>query len=472
MARGQGQTTGGSGRASLSSGLLTAAALVAALAACGAELRTLGVLKSEVRYFSEGVTSSQVLQGSVIAGSVRIEVATTHSLAEVAFRIEALAGDDPLKVDDEAPFDLDLDSTELADGPHLLLVEATIDRDGEPRRVSVTVDFAVDNSEPEPPGPPGPPEPPDPPYPPEPPDPPQPATSCLETGTGPLVQVDGAHTTPYQLRDLAQGARVDAGGATFLMPYPGSSHPDDPFTVRDSPYVCVSGGVYSPGIPDDEPDWELYHHSQGVYLIDSVGPIVENVAIFESGDGVRFKEGTQDWTFRDSYVQHNGDDTIENDQLYSGVVDDILVDWAFVFLSCRLDTADRGAGYPPGGTVVVRDSLVALRPQVGAYKATNEGGRFFKWEKHDTPGCLLELTNNVFLVEDGEYASLYLDPSDDPDIDYETLVHSAGNVIVWLGEGDYPAPIPAGFTLSRDIGVWEAARDAWFERHPGFEQFR
>lgn len=438
--------------------------MTAILSACGQSIEAQGLSLDNVIYFSKGGETSAPLHGSLLSGTVLIEVVSTLPIESVSFFLAAVSPEDPLKFDEAGPFDLVLDTTEVADGQHELRVTAVFSPDHRPTSAELSVVFAVSNSATEPPAPPEPPEPPGPPV--------DPSVSCLDASSGELVVITGVHTSGYRLRYLEPHTRIDASAASFLMPYPGTSHPLDPFTVRDAPYVCVSGGVYSPGIPDDEPDWELYHHSQGVYLRDAVSPVVERVTILESGDGVRFKENTQAWTFRDSYVQHAGDDAIENDQLYSGLVDDVLVDWAFVFLSCRLDTADRGAGYPPGGTVVVRDSLVALRPQVGAYSATNEGGRFFKWEKHDTPGCLLELRDNVFLVEAGEYASLYLDPSDDPDLDYESLIHSSGNIIVWLGDGDYPAPLPAGFTLTRDIGVWHAARDAWFDRHPEQESYR
>lgn len=302
---------------------------------------------------------------------------------------------------------------------------------------------------------------------------PPPAASCLDTSSGPLIELFGSYTANFtQNGGWVSGTRVDASAATFIMPAPGANQPADPFTVRSVDNLCLSGGVYSPGIADDEPDWEKYHSSQGIYLQYGLAPHIENVAIIESGDGIRFSEGTDGWTLRNSYVQHAGDDTIENDFLYSGTIDDVLIDWAYAFISCRLDKAQRGAGYPPGGTVVVENSLVAMRPQVGAYGYNNHGGQIFKWEKYDKPGCKLKLRNNVFMVTDGEFANLRLDPSDDPDVDYETLIESSGNTIVWLGVGDYPEAIPAGFTLTTDVSVWEAARTDWFDRHPRFEEFR
>jgi streptogramin lyase len=40
--------------------------------------------------------------------------------------------------------------------------------------------------------------------------------------------------------------------------------------------------------------------------------------------------------------------------------------------------------------------------------------------------------------------------------------------LVWTGPGDYPGPLPAGVTVTRDSSVWYAARTAWLQRH-GFD---
>lgn len=37
--------------------------------------------------------------------------------------------------------------------------------------------------------------------------------------------------------------------------------------------------------------------------------------------------------------------------------------------------------------------------------------------------------------------------------------------LVWLGDGEYPADLPDGVALTRDVEVWNAARTAWLSRH-------
>jgi hypothetical protein len=45
---------------------------------------------------------------------------------------------------------------------------------------------------------------------------------------------------------------------------------------------------------------------------------------------------------------------------------------------------------------------------------------------------------------------------------------SVNNTVVWLGSGDYPClPLPPGWTLTRDKGVYDRAVADWKARNPG-----
>jgi len=46
-----------------------------------------------------------------------------------------------------------------------------------------------------------------------------------------------------------------------------------------------------------------------------------------------------------------------------------------------------------------------------------------------------------------------------------SLVGCSNNVMVWLGQGPYPAPLPACFTVTTDRSVWDAAVATWKLRH-------
>jgi hypothetical protein len=69
------------------------------------------------------------------------------------------------------------------------------------------------------------------------------------------------------------------------------------------------------------------------------------------------------------------------------------------------------------------------------------------------------LHGNVFLVEEAGF--------DGSDMSFPDRIEScADNVLVWLGTGDYPDPLPNCVRVTRDRGVWDAAVADWHARNP------
>jgi hypothetical protein len=46
------------------------------------------------------------------------------------------------------------------------------------------------------------------------------------------------------------------------------------------------------------------------------------------------------------------------------------------------------------------------------------------------------------------------------------LSSCSNNVMVWLGPGNYPVPLPSCFTVTRDRSVWDRAVARWKADHP------
>src|SRR6185295_4567023 len=90
---------------------------------------------------------------------------------------------------------------------------------------------------------------------------------------------------------------------------------------------------------------------------------------------------------------------------------------------------------------------------------------FFKWHGWDDPATSLSpklaLHNNVFMAERVGTAG-----ASRMGIPPGRLVSCSNNVMVWLGPGDYPAPLPAYFTVTNDRSVWDNAVAAWTASHP------
>ena len=201
-------------------------------------------------------------------------------------------------------------------------------------------------------------------------------------------------------------------------------------------------------------------------MYNSPNATVENVAVLNTGDGISWKDNNPNWVLRDSYIKHAGDDGIENDRNNSGRVSNVLIDSAFMGVSCRKENKTIS-----GRSLTVENSLIALDAKRSV--------AVWKWNMRTRdPGCKLTLKNNVFLLPKNVR---HMDPGKNPLIDSNPLNESAcrgnKNIVVYTG-GDkrYLAELkkdsPTCFTVTTDKSVWTKARDAWFRSHSQFSKYR
>jgi hypothetical protein len=123
----------------------------------------------------------------------------------------------------------------------------------------------------------------------------------------------------------------------------------------------------------------------------------------------------------------------------------------------------------------IRNTLISLGPHPEP-NAKRSNYAWFKDPGHGMffklgPGDLqLKLYDNVFMLEqypNNSKRTWGLPPEHYGDL----LADCSGNVLVWLGEGDYPGPFhndrfPNCWTVTTDRSVWERARQDWIDRHP------
>jgi len=278
--------------------------------------------------------------------------------------------------------------------------------------------------------------------------------ACL-AGTGPLVTLSGTRSTPYTNDSLAPDTRIDARTATFL------ASPTDlyPLNLGGAAPVCVAGGQVR-GQYDRSATWSSMHDQNNAGVrFENDRVTVDGVRVDDVTDGIRPVGGS--FTIRQAWLSYVRDDCVENDHLQGGLVEDALFDGCYVAVSER-PSPEILAGGANGrrDLLTIRDSLIHLQPMPGPEggSASELGnGQFFKW--HDL-ATALALHDNVFMAEQvGQNgAGTMAIP--------ESLVSCANNVMVWLGPGAYPAPLPACFTVTKSRSVWDAAVAAWKQRHP------
>jgi hypothetical protein len=282
-----------------------------------------------------------------------------------------------------------------------------------------------------------------------------PSGACL-AGSGPLVTLSTAAVVPYDTRTapLAASTLVDARSGSWT----GWSFP---VNVASEPGLCWTGGTIQGTLPEETP-WTTWHSTSALY-VRGERPVVENVRADNYGDGVRFTTaGTTNWTLRGVHFTKMHDDCVENDRLESGLVEDVLLDGCYVAFSARPGATFENQVNGSQNTVTVRNSLVRLRRQVSVYKGESpSSGGFFKVE-NDLLSINLSwvLENNIFRADGPSgFATLCLNQ--------HGKFTARNNIMVWLGQGDYPCALPAGWTLTRDPAVWDNAVAEWKARHPG-----
>ena len=283
------------------------------------------------------------------------------------------------------------------------------------------------------------------------------ASSCLNGG-GKLIKLSGTNRKSVAVRRQSN-VRVDARDAKML------GRPPTFVTNDNKGSFCLSGGVYDVGLSLSA-SWDKYHSSQALLMYNTPNATVENIAVLNTGDGISWKDNNPNWVLRDSYIKHAGDDGIENDRNNSGRVSNVLIDSAFMGVSCRKENRTIS-----GKSLTIENSLIALDARRSV--------AMWKWTAHTrNSGCKLTLKNNVFLLPKN---ARHMDPGKNPQIDSNPLNESAcrgnKNIVVYTG-GDkrYLAELkkdsPTCFTVTTDKSVWTKARDAWFRNHSQFSKYR
>ena len=283
------------------------------------------------------------------------------------------------------------------------------------------------------------------------------ASSCLN-GSGKLIKLSGTYGKT-KVVSRQSNARVDARDAKMLGNKPVF------LSNNNGGSFCLSGGVYDVGLSLSAA-WNTYHSTQAILMYNTPNAIVENVAVLNTGDGISWKDNNPNWLYRDSYVKHAGDDGIENDRNNSGRVSNVLIDSAFMGVSCRKERTTI-----KGKSLTIENSLIAMDAKRSV--------AMWKWTvRTREPGCTLTLRDNVFLLPKN---ARHMDPGKNPYIDSNPLRESAcrghKNIVVYTGGNkNYLEQLkkdsPTCFEVTTDKSVWTKARDAWFNSHSEFSKYR
>ena len=243
-----------------------------------------------------------------------------------------------------------------------------------------------------------------------------------------------------------------------------------PVALKGGPHgIYVLGGSVI-GVQPRELPWRLVKklYDGDALRIESSGPIVVDGLYSENVEDAFSPRGTGNWLIRNAHAKYLRDDFVENDGLLPGEIDDCLVEGCHVFISARPGKRAAEKTYeakkddPPH--IRIRDTLVHIPPLPydGDMKLEDResivdgkaGGKLFKWSP---AGGTLDVENCVFRLD-------AVSPSGPKSMEFPQGTYR--NVtLVWLGPGEYPTKLPAGVTATRDVTVWDKARDKWLRKH-------
>ena len=268
---------------------------------------------------------------------------------------------------------------------------------------------------------------------------PGPAEETCDTPTEAIAGSRPAH----RWTDLEEGASIDATGAVW------SGADDWPVHVEGGAGLCWRGGEIVGTFADDV-SWDDLHGT-GAFNLFVPGATVSDLRIHNYGDGIRVLDDAHDFRILDVHLSFVRDDCIENDDVRGGLVRSALLDGCYVAFSAR-PWQDDFAGDGSDRTWRIEDSLVRLEPMPTVYRGRAPGhGGFFKWDEHGRSPALV-LRGNVFRADqDSNHTSMGIPAG----------TTCADNIMVWLGDGPYPEPLPDCFEITTDPTVWDEAVANW-----------
>jgi hypothetical protein len=326
--------------------------------------------------------------------------------------------------------------------------------------------------------------------------PPDDTFACLGEQGREIIELDGDYGYErFHFNDPADHVVFDARDARWsFQTYP-TPKQNYPISIKGgAENACWIGGLVEGTNPATGGWREMYTVANGSGFNfgngrSTEGFTLDGIRIHNVWDGIRPRGSADDFRIKNVWVTDARDDCIENDHLQTGVIEDSLFEACHMGLSSRPgkgrgrnnDQAQRTAApveRPAAGgerVLEIRNTLISLGPHPEpnakrskyAWFKDPGHGMFFKLGSGDLK---FKLYDNVFMLEqypNNSKRTWGLPPEHFAD----RLADCSGNVLVWLGEGEYPGPFhneqfPNCWTVITDRSVWERARQDWIDRHP------
>lgn len=278
------------------------------------------------------------------------------------------------------------------------------------------------------------------------------ASGCLARPSIDVLPSSGTYTKESYTDNHTFDARLHLN--TSYPTDSGSSYPINLGTKSSGMVPCWVGGVFI-GQQSRSLTWdEVKELGGGTMTFRTKGKgIVDGLQADNHHDGINLRSAAPEdptsgdgWIFRNSYMKYIRDDCIENDDMSSGTVYDVLFDGCFVGFSAARDKIqpDQSNEFIVFDHVLIRMQEMPGPPQGGAMGH----GELLKWHDY-APRPVIR--DSIILVEGKK-----------PNWPPGTVIENS--TLVWTYEGSAPPPYP-GLTITTNKAVWDEARQDWLLRH-------
>ncbi len=280
----------------------------------------------------------------------------------------------------------------------------------------------------------------------------------------------------YQFDEPADGNpyALDVRGAEFQLANSANAKPTSnfdcnqgldpvnryPINIYHADFTAVVGGLVRGEIPQ-ESDWEpTYCNSAAVNFKHARSGTVDGIRITSAWDAIRMSVDSPGLIVRNSWISNVRDDVVENDDFFSTLFEDNLVDGAFQGISVHSVGEIR---VMPPSTVVVSGSVIRIREYI--YKGNQQFGALFKNE-NSSPASRIYDTVVAVDYKGGRTWRGYWEKS------WSKIEDCANNLFLWLSDSPIPDSIsspPNCFTVLKGQEArnsWVQAKKNWIDCHP------
>jgi hypothetical protein len=280
----------------------------------------------------------------------------------------------------------------------------------------------------------------------------------------------------YQFDEPSDGEQLalDTRNAEFRVANSGNPNPTNafdcnqgpdpvnhyPLNVYDADFTALVGGLINGEIPQ-ESDWEpTYCNSAAVNFKYAPNGTVDGIRITSAWDAVRMSVDSPSLIVRNSWISNVRDDVLENDDFFTTVFEDNLVDGTFQGISVH---SGGDITVMPLDTVLVSGSVIRIREYL--YKGNQQFGALFKNEA-SSPASKIYDTVVAVDYRGGRTWKGYWEKS------WSKIEDCSNNLFLWLSDSRIPDSVPTPpscFTVmtgEEARNAWAAAKKNWIDCHP------